>query len=336
MRAKHLPPFRPARTAAALTIAALIGGCATGSASSGRPAAIDQYIGGMTALKNGDQPLAISRLEMAVAQNPDLRMARTVLGRLYRDRGEYDAAARQYEALARLDPYTVENHYYLGVSYQFLKRYTDSIRAYLKGLEIDPTDFKSNMNVGTVLLATGETEQAIKYLDKATQLDAKSSAAWSNLGVALDARGSYVLAETAYRKALQLETNSLAVIQNLANNLLLQQKVGEATYLWEQVVKQKPTPFNRTRLADAYTQGGDFSAAETVINETLKSDPRFVPGLNARARLLVRKYEISGFTDETARKAAVAAAKQSLALNSEQPSIADIVKKYQTALPLTP
>lgn len=324
---------RPIRLLTTLAVAALVGGCVDDSPR--RPTAVDQYVGGVQALKRGDQAAAIRQLESAVAQNAELRMARTVLGQLYRDRGDYANAARQYQALAKLDPYTLSNHYYLGVSYQFLRQYADAIRAYVNGLSIDATDFKLNMNAGTVLLATGDTEASIKYLDKATQLDPKSAAAWSNLGVALDARGSFVLAETAYRRAISLETNSPSVVQNLANNLLLQQKVGEATYLWETIVKERPTPFNRTRLAEAYTQGGDLPAAAKLIDDVLKADPRFVPGLNAKARMQIRQYELSGFTDEKARTGGLATIRQSLALNGQQPVMSQLLKKYSQALPLS-
>ena len=312
--------------------AIVLGGCSL--ESDNRPTPVQTYVGGMQQLKSGDQTGAIATLEKAVAEKPDLRMARLTLGKLYRDRGDYVNAAKQYEALARLDPYTTTNHYYLGVSYQFLRQYADAIRAYINGLAVDPNDFKTNMNLGTVLLATGDVDNSIKYLDKATQLDPKSANAWSNLGVALDARGSYVLAETAYRRAIGLETNAPGVVANLANNLLTQQKVGEATYLWEQVVKTKPTTFNRTKLADAYTQGGDLQQAEAIVNDVLKTDPRYVPAMNAKARLLIRRYELSGFTDEASRTAGIGVIRQSLALNSTQPTMTQLLNKYAQALPL--
>lgn len=314
-----------------MPLLALIAGCATQTAG---PKAVDQYVEGVQALKRGDQTAAIGKLETAVEKNPDLRMARTVLGQIYRDRGEYDNAARQYEALSRLDPYTVSNRYYLGVSYQLLRRYNDAVQAYLAGLAVDPNDFKCNMNVGTVLLATGDVDNAIKYLDKATQLDAKSAAAWTNLGVALDARGSAVLAETAYRRAISLESNTPSAMANLANNLLTQQKTGEATYLWEEVIKTKPSPFNRTRLAEAYLQGGELASAEPIVNDVLKADPRFVPAINARAKLLIKRYEQSGFTDDKARTAAVETINRSLSLNGDQPAIKKLKDQYATALPL--
>jgi superkiller protein 3 len=329
-------PFKPRipLVLAGPTIGSLfIGGCISDAPPPG-PTPVQQYVAGVQQLKKGDQSGAIVTLESAISKKPDLRMAHTVLGQIYRDKGDYANAARQYEALSHLDPYTTTNHYYLGVSYQFLRQYAQAVRAYLAGLEIDPTDFKTNMNLGTVLLATGDTDAAIKYLDKATQLDPKSAVAWTNLGVALDARGSYVLAETAYRRAISLEKDAPGVVANLANNLLMQQKVGEATYLWEQTVKSKPTLFNRTKLADAYTAGGEMQAAETIINDILRNDPRFVPAINAKARLHFRKYELSGFVDDAARKAGLAAARQSLALNGQQPQVTELINKYTQALPL--
>ena len=317
-----------------LIAASLAGGCTTPTVDTTKQTAITNYVDGYRAYKKGDQDTAVRDLQSAIQENPDLRMARSVLGDIYRQRNDYASAAEQYEVLTRLDPYTLSNHYYLGLSYQFLTRYIDAARAYLAGLHLAPTDFRSNMNLGTVYLAVGDIDNAVKYLDKATQIDPKSAVAWSNLGVALDARQSYVLAETAYRKAIELDTNSLAIQQNLANNLLQQQKVGEATYLWEQIVQRSKTSFTQTHLAEAYTQGAEFAKATTLIDRVLAEDPRYVPAINAKANILIRQYELSGFVDDNSRQAGVRLLKQSLSMNGQQPRVQEQLNKYAKALPL--
>ena len=66
----------------------------------------------------------------------------------------------------------------------------------------------------------------------------------------------------------------------------------------------------------------------------LETDPRYVPALNVKARCRIRQYELSGFADDHFRQEAVALLKQSLSLNSSQPSVQKDLKKYEKALPL--
>ena len=310
-----------------LIAALLISGCATSSAP---PKPIDLYVRGYQAYQHGATTQAKTDLEAAVAANPDLLMARTILGEIYRKQRDYDNAARQYEVLSRADPYTLENHYFLGVSYQFLTRYRAAATAYLRGLNLEPNDFKSTMALGTVYLALGETADAVKYLDRATQLDPDSGAAWSNLGVALDANGSNALAETAYRKAMEREPKSTAIVQNLANNLLKQKKTGEAIYFWKGLVETEPTPFRRVRLAEAQVQGQDFAAADAQLAGVLKDQPSNVPALNAQAASKIRQYELSGFSNDKLRQSAVAAMRKSLSLNGDQPAVRKMVEEYKS------
>lgn len=319
----------------AAILLAVAGGCASnGPADADRPLAVEQYVTGYQSLKAGKTEQAQKELEAAVAKNPELLMARTLLGDIYRKQNDYNSAAKEYEVLVERDPYTLSNHYFLGTSYQLLTRYRDAATAYLRGLKLAPTDFKTNMNLGTVYLALGDNESAVNYLDKATQIDGQSAVAWSNLGVALDARDSYVLAETAYRKAIELDTNSLTVQQNLANNLMAQKKIGEAIYLWELIVKRNKTPFTQTKLAAAYVAGNEFTRAIEILDEVLNIDPRYVPAVNVKARALIKQYELSGFVDDHFRTEGVALLKASLAMNASQSSVSADLKKYEKALPL--
>ena len=323
-----------ATNAAAVTVAMLLGvaGCATdpsaGPVDPNKPPAVDLYVSGVRAYDAGDKDRAIRELETAVAKNPDLLMARNLLGELYKERNDFTAASVQYEVLTEKDPYTLSNHYNLGVCYQFLDRLKDAAVAYLRGLQLDPKDFKSNMNLGAVYLALGEIDDAVNYLDKATQIDPQSGVAWSNLGVALDARGSLLLAETSYRRSLELDSDSLATLQNLGSNLIQQNKPVEATVIWNQVVERQKTPFTLMRLADAYAGAKDYTKAQQYYDEAIKLDGRSVPAINAKADALIKQYEEGLSLDEPKRKAALALWKKSLQLNGTQADVAEKIKKW--------
>src|SRR4051794_38241303 len=193
------------------------GGCAPQTPPEAqKPVGVDYYVRGQQFYRAGQRDEAIKLLEQAVAANPNLRMAQTMLGDAYRAKGDYGRAAEHYEVASRIDRYTASNHYNLGVAYQFLNKLQEAAVAYIYALQLNPKDVKSNMNLGLVYLALGQTDDAVTYLERATRLDPNSGPAWSNLGVALDARGSAVLAETTYRKALELDSSNVVTLQNLA------------------------------------------------------------------------------------------------------------------------
>src|SRR3954464_5220427 len=93
--------------------ALLFAGCGSGflPQEAMRPKGVDLYVAGVKAYQAGDQKLAQSRFEQATQINPNLRMARSMLGDIYRSQGEYERARQQYEILVKLDPYDPENHY---------------------------------------------------------------------------------------------------------------------------------------------------------------------------------------------------------------------------------
>jgi tetratricopeptide (TPR) repeat protein len=70
-----------------------VGGCATPRdrrVASGN----DLYVKGALAYQEGDRERAMAALQSAIQQNPDLIMARFLLGNIHRDRNEYAAAAQ--------------------------------------------------------------------------------------------------------------------------------------------------------------------------------------------------------------------------------------------------
>ena len=120
---------------ALLTCVALLGGC---SGSVSHPKAVGQYVDGALAARQGQADQAIPTLEGAIQRNPDLLMARVVLGDLYYTRGQIQQAAEQYLVLTRLDPYDSKNHYKLGVSYEVLQRFQEAAASYLRALDWNP------------------------------------------------------------------------------------------------------------------------------------------------------------------------------------------------------
>ena len=57
---------------------------------------VDKYVTAVKAYDRGDREAAVTNLLGATRANPDLIMARVMLGDLYRAEGKYDDAVKQY------------------------------------------------------------------------------------------------------------------------------------------------------------------------------------------------------------------------------------------------
>lgn len=318
---------------AAVSLSIVLGGLGCSSSTTGtsaeRPKAVDMYVAGVDAYKAGNMEVAKTRLELAVAANPDLRMAHSLLGDIYRAEGNYAAAREQYEATTRLDPYTASNHYRLGLTYQFLQMFKESTACYLRALELHPKDWKSTMNLGLAYLALDQYPDAIKYADAATRMAPKEAEAWSNLGVVYDSHLQFGQAEQAYRKALELGANNITTMLNLVSNLLNQNKPGEAAAVMQQVVNKDRRAITLTRYGNTLVAGRKFDDAIAQFDEALKLDARFVPALNEKGIAYIRIFEERELElNDAPRLKALDAWKQSLALKSDQPRVQQWLKKW--------
>src|SRR5438105_3995816 len=79
-----------------------VGAAHTANASD-KAQAMNRYVDGLRAYHAGDKAAAKTAFAEATAANPDMIMARSMLGDVYREDKEYAKAAEQYDALTKLD-----------------------------------------------------------------------------------------------------------------------------------------------------------------------------------------------------------------------------------------
>jgi len=312
-------------------LALWLGGCShsTSGPTLERPKAVDLYVSGVQAHKAGNPAVAKTRLELAVSTNPELRMAHSLLGDIYRAEGNYLAARKQYEAMTRLDPYTAANHYRLGLTYQFLQMFKESAACYLRALSLAPTDWKSHMYLGLAYLALDQYDDAMKYADTATRLAPREAEAWGNLGVIYDSRGQFVKAERAYRTALELGANNRTSMLNLVSNLLNQAKPSEAAAVMQQVITTDRSALTLTRYGSVLLANRRFDEAIAQFDEALKLDARYVPAWNEKGIGYIRVFEERDLElNDASRVKALEAWNKSLALKPDQPRVQQWVRKW--------
>lgn len=335
MRNAHpLEHFRRSRlpvAASALALAAFVSGCAKTPSPAGPPltgSAMDLYVEGALAYRTGNKQRAEQALDAALSRDPHHIMAHTLKATLLRERGDYAAAAQQFQRVTELDPYVAQNHYNLGLMYHYLNRLQEAAAAYLQALNLNPQDVKSNTNLGVVYVALGKPELGLDYARRAVEMDTKSAEAWANFGVVLDALTRHADAEIAYRRALELDPERVETSINLAGNLASQNRYKDAITVYETVLTKSDLPMLRQRYGYALFRAGRYEDAISQFQLTLKSNPRSTNALNGIGDALLAQYHQSAMLDEKKRTGAVGYWKQSLEVNAEQPRIAALVKEY--------
>lgn len=330
-------PLAPFRVVSLSTLALLLAGGAVAGCTHQGPSTsrstrdatgVTNYVEGVRAYRAGNRDQAIGSLEAATTSNPNLTMARLLLGDIYKENGNYTKAADQYKAVTDLDPYSARNFYKLGVTYHLLQRLNEAAAAYLTAIKLDPRDWESNMNLGLVYLAKGKKDQATSYLSKASLINPGAGATFGNLAIALDAQGRYADAESAYRRALELDATDTASLGNLGKNLMRQGKVEPAIAVLKKLAEVTESASARKLYGDALVMGKRNDDAIKLYQGILTEDQKYYPALNGMGAALIGKYEQSLQLDNKQKKAALDAWKQSLALNPQQPRVEEMMKKW--------
>lgn len=129
-----------------------------------------------------------------------------------------------------------------------------------------------HMRIGTGFLAQGQYPQAIGELIKAEQLDPKNPAILNNLGLAYHVMGRLKVAEQKFRRAIQYGTRFSDAKNNLARNLIDQNRPDEALKWLRDVEGDLTYPNPEKTYANfgmAYFQKSSYKKAEEYLIRSL-------------------------------------------------------------------
>jgi tetratricopeptide (TPR) repeat protein len=319
---------RIARCSCVLAAAVSLGGCTQEALEPKVVPGNQSYVEGALAYQEGDRERALAALQAALQTNPDLIMARFLMGNIYRDKGDFASAADQYKKVVELDPYVYSNHYNLGLMYHLLSRLQEAAASYLEAVRLNPQDLKSNMYLGMVYTALGKPDVGLPYVQKATEIDPRSGEAWANLGVVLDSLQQYTAAENAYRKAIELDPDRIDAMTNLAGCMVAQKRYREASNIYEQVLKTRDTSLLRQRYGYALLQAGQYEPAIAQFSLAIKQNAANYHAYNGLGDAMLALYRQSAMLDERKRADALKYWRKSLEINAQQPRVATLVKEY--------
>ncbi len=118
-----------------------------------------------------------------VDETKALSWSHTMLGNVYQEQGQPEAAIREFGQAIAINPADTSAYNALGSAYRSLGRYREAISQYRRVLENDPRDATARNNLGVVYAEMGMTDEALAEFQAAIQVDPAFGEAHSNLAV---------------------------------------------------------------------------------------------------------------------------------------------------------
>ena len=284
---------------------------------------------GESLLEEDDLEAALVEFQAAAELDPQLAVAHSNMGVIYRRMGEYELAIGCFVEAIRRNPFSFNDTFNLAQLYHFTKRLKEAIQAYLHAVELRPGDFDTQLNLGTCYQQTGDYGQAVERFQKAVDIDPNRAHAYVNLGVALDAQGKYYEAIRAYKEALERDNRQPLVLVNLAHTYMNQDRLKMARQALEQAVRMDE------HLAPAHEALGyclfrmrEFGAAEVSYKRSLACDWR-LPSSHAGLGSINMLRFLEDKSRKDLRDRALEHWHRALELDSEQPRIRKLIARYQ-------
>jgi tetratricopeptide (TPR) repeat protein len=144
-----------------------------------------------------------------IAKARPLPQTHVLIGRTYRDAGEYDRARASLRTALRMDAKVRRAHYYLGtiaVLEEGVVRLDEAIAEFEREIALAPQDAITNLRLGMALVEAQRPKDALPHLELAVKAGTPAADAFHYLGRCRLALGRPVEAVTALRRALELSS----------------------------------------------------------------------------------------------------------------------------------
>ena len=186
------------------------------------------------------------------------------------------------------------SHYIMGVMYDDLGDIDAAVQEYRRALELDKRAVIIRLNLAMALIKQNNPDAAIAELKKASRYAPDSVEPHAILALIHSSRNNQEEAtreyEIALKNALKLQPRNAAIYKNLGLIYLHQRKFDEALEIFELVVNLRPDDAHaHFILASIYHELKDFDRCEQALKTVLKLQVDFHPALNFLGYLYVEQ-----------------------------------------------
>lgn len=237
---------------------------------------------GATVLVSDPQPVEEPVLERRLPENVTYGDAEKV----FRS-GDYEEAARLFEAYAQRRPENPWGHYMQGISLWRAGDHAGAEAALRRTLEVDSTHTKGLVNLARVLLEQGKASDALEYAEKVVELEPESGPGWRVLGNAHADLGMVEEAVSAYRRAIVLDHRDAWTMNNLGLLMIREGRYEEALPPLARATELRPdVAVFQNNLGVALERTGHPVEAVVAFRAALDADPGY-----EKARVSLERVE---------------------------------------------
>lgn len=226
------------------------------------------------AFSGGNLELAFERAEIISKQFPKHHLAWSVLGAVYRGRGDNVNALECLRTAADLKPNDAIATFNLANTLRDLGRSKEAAEMYRRALKLNPDLPNGHFHLGNMLHETGQLELAEKSFRRALKASPGNVQCMSNLAHVLQDRGSVEEALSLYDQAVALEPLNVALIYNRIDAL---QELGDldgAQRQARQLISIAPQyAMAHAQLAGILMDLGLYGESVASYENALKIDP---------------------------------------------------------------
>lgn len=226
---------------------------------------------------------AVSEAEDLLKQDPDNLDARRLLGQIYArligDPEQHKVndemvqkAIEQFQKVTEKDPKDIDSWLMLGRLERVGGNSVEAEKAFKQVLDQDASNEEALTGLAMVYSELGDTKNAIAMLQLVTSKH-PNPRTLAELATFYHNSHDYSSASDAWQQALQMDPDNNRIKRDLAEDLLLADKVNEAQKLYQELAAADPRDIQtQLRLAEIYRQRGDYAKAHAALNKARDLD----------------------------------------------------------------
>ena len=232
---------------------------------------------GDAALRDDQTFAAIEAYSGAIALRPDSMLAHLRRGQTYQrrgDRGDLEAAARDFRKAAALDPTATRPLEALGDALYQLQRYARAAEAYESYLHLDDRSARVTYRLGLTRYRQHDIDAAVDALGDALRLDDRMADAHYLLGMCLREMRRAPDAVHAFEKAVAIEPGMLAAREELADLYrALDRRTEELAQLQILAGLDRDRVARQVAVGMAHARAGRWDLAILTLGSALERSP---------------------------------------------------------------
>jgi tetratricopeptide (TPR) repeat protein len=238
----------------------------------------------------GDLDRALYFYVKALKFDPEDADLLAAIGVLHQHQGNDELAARAYTLAIDVRPQYVPVLEARGLIFLRHEQEEQAHADFIRAIELDPTRWRSHNALGLIADSTGAHQEAIQHYDRALAHKPDSAEVLNNRGYSHFLAGDYTEAEADLSKAAMTFGHTQAWV-NLGSLYARQGEYGRAVDAFRKVL---PEPEAYNKVAEASMAREDYSTAETLLQQAIRSSPTYYPAAEDNLQELRQQFTAVG------------------------------------------